>query len=333
MTPGPATWPPEPDPRPLARRLWVYQAERFPMAQHGPLIVILALSAYGVSSAAAGDPSWPPLGTGIAACLVLIGLFLKLRLADEVKDAEDDRRWRPYRPVPRGLVTLDELARVGFVTTIVELVATAALSIALLVPWLMVLFWFRLMTAEFHAPEWLRARPVLYLTSHMAILPLISLYATACHWLVEGADPGWTPILLFLGLSYVNGIVLEVGRKIRSPLDEEEGVETYSVLWGRELSVSVWLTAIAAAAALVASLGAELGVGRITWPAAGLGLIGAGATALAFRHRVATRSATSRPGKLIEAASALWILVSQLAVGIAPVLLAAGGTSGGDVLP
>ena len=32
------------------------------------------------------------------------------------------------------------------------------------------------MTAEFFVPEWLKARPFLYLVSHMAIMPFIDLY-------------------------------------------------------------------------------------------------------------------------------------------------------------
>ena len=35
---------------------------------------------------------------------------LQLRLADEFKDFEEDSRYRPYRPVPRGLVSLRDLA-------------------------------------------------------------------------------------------------------------------------------------------------------------------------------------------------------------------------------
>jgi 4-hydroxybenzoate polyprenyltransferase len=37
----------------------------------------------------------------------------------------------------------------------------------------------------------------------------------------------------FFWVSFFNGTVLEIGRKIRAPQDEEAGVETYSFLWGR----------------------------------------------------------------------------------------------------
>ncbi len=37
---------------------------------------------------------------------------------------------------------------------------------------------------------------------------------------------------------------VEVGRKLRSPADEETGVETYSALWGRFRAIAAWLAAM-----------------------------------------------------------------------------------------
>jgi 4-hydroxybenzoate polyprenyltransferase len=101
-----------------ARRWWIYQRERFPLLLHAPLIGAFTSSAVCLSAllrgaAAAGSadgPRWPAFvaafGTGLT-------FFLQLRIADEFKDHDDDARHRPYRPVPRGLVTLRELAAVG----------------------------------------------------------------------------------------------------------------------------------------------------------------------------------------------------------------------------
>ena len=58
------------------------------------------------------------------------------------------------------------------------------------------------------------------------------------------AGLGW-----FLAASFFNGIVIEVGRKVRAPQDEEPGVLTYSVAWGRPRALAVWLGAMAVTAA------------------------------------------------------------------------------------
>jgi hypothetical protein len=104
------------------------------------------------------------------------------------------------------------------------------------------------MTKEFFVPAWLKARPVLYMVSHMAIMPLIDLYATACDWRAASVSPP-AGLVWFLIVSFCNGVVIEVGRKLRAPEQEEEGVETYTALWGRTAAPAVWVTAIVATAA------------------------------------------------------------------------------------
>jgi hypothetical protein len=94
--------------------------------------------------------------------------------------------------------------------------------------WLLALVWAWLlaMSFEFGVPEWLKARPVVYLLSHMAIMPLIDLLLTGLEWVPGGgAAPG---LGLFLALSFVNGCVLEIGRKLWAPENEIAGVDSYS---------------------------------------------------------------------------------------------------------
>jgi 4-hydroxybenzoate polyprenyltransferase len=101
-----------------------------------------------------------------------------------------------------------------------------------------------LMSQEFFRRDWLKAHPLTYLWSHMLIVPLIDLYTTACDWLAVGAEISHTGLLWFLVTSFFNGVVIELGRKIRAPQAEEAGVETYSALWGRRRAVMVWLGAL-----------------------------------------------------------------------------------------
>ena len=56
-------------------------------------------------------------------------------------------------------------------------------------------------------------------------------------------------------MSFCNGVVIEIGRKLRAPADEEAGVQTYTLLWGRTLAVGAWWLALAgtAAAAILAA--------------------------------------------------------------------------------
>jgi 4-hydroxybenzoate polyprenyltransferase len=91
-----------PDTRGLGARLWAYQAERFPLVKHGVLIAAFGASAVCLSALLRGDA--PSLMALAVAVLVLFGFFFQLRVADEHKDNADDSKFRPERPVPRGLV-------------------------------------------------------------------------------------------------------------------------------------------------------------------------------------------------------------------------------------
>jgi len=91
------------------QRFWIYQRERFPLFGNGLVIASFSVSAIAFSALARGQSHLPGGAIRIAGFVSSFLMFLMLRLADEFKDAGDDVAWRPYRPVPRGLVSLREL--------------------------------------------------------------------------------------------------------------------------------------------------------------------------------------------------------------------------------
>ncbi|RYD27348.1 MAG: hypothetical protein EOP87_21300, partial [Verrucomicrobiaceae bacterium] len=203
-------------------RWWIYQKERFPLAAHGPLIAAFSACAVSFSSLLRGSevPDWRMFVTAFGVCLLM---FLQLRIADEFKDAGEDARWRPYRPVPRGLVTLGELRMLFILAALVQTGLVLMLDVRLMIVLAIAWSYLALMSVEFFCRDWLKKRPVIYLLTHMGIMPLVDFFGTACEWLPRGspapAGLGW-----FLAASFFNGIVIETGRKLRQPAGEEEGV-------------------------------------------------------------------------------------------------------------
>ncbi len=219
-----------------SNRWWIYQRERFPLLGHTPLVAAFSFSAVAYSSLLRGEAALPLLTTWLVAFLTSLAFFLQLRIADEFKDFDEDSRFRPYRPVPRGLVTLRELGGIGALLALVQLTLAIWLHQPLVIVLVGTWVYLALMSHEFFMRDWLKARPITYLWTHMLIMPLIDLYATACDWSVAYGEVSLAAVpdglYWFLIVSFCNGIVIEIGRKIRAPQDEEEGVETYSVLWG-----------------------------------------------------------------------------------------------------
>src|SRR5207302_5539728 len=107
--------------RPMPNRWWVYQRERFPILAHGLLIAAFSFSAVCFSSLLRGQTVMPSGATAAVAFGTALLFFLQLRIADEFKDFEEDSRYRPYRPVPRGLVNLRELGVLGLLAALVQL--------------------------------------------------------------------------------------------------------------------------------------------------------------------------------------------------------------------
>lgn len=298
----------------------VYQRERFPILAHGALIAAFSSGAvcYSAQLRAARDATpFTVRGSSLIVAFVSCLLFFfELRVSDEHKDYDDDLRWRPYRPVPRGLVTLRELTWVALAGALIQLGLALWLEPRLVTPLVAVWVFMGLMTREFGVREWLRRHPITVLWSHMLILPLIDLYATACDWMPSGAGRVISEGLAwFLVASFFNGIVVEIGRKIRAPADEEMGVETYSALWGIRRATLAWLGAMACTL-LFASLAARA-VGA-TWIVAGLlGAIGIAAVMTARRLNTAP---VAGAGKRAELLSGLWTIAMYLGVGVLPLL-------------
>ncbi|MFZ4686266.1 MAG: manganese transporter permease [Hyphomonadaceae bacterium] len=306
-----------PETRGLGARLWAYQAERFPLLKHGVLIAAFGASAVCLSALLRGGA--PNLMAIAVAVLVLFGFFFQLRVADEHKDNADDTKFRPERPVPRGLVKLAELRTAAIAVGVAQIALTLALDWRLIGPLLLVWAWMAVMTREFFVPAWLKKRPIIYMVSHMAIMPLIDLYATACDWLPAGAtlhERFALTLGAFLLLSLVNGSVIEIARKSWAPSSEREGVETYSRLWGAERSGIVVMSLVLAGLALSAFINVRSDAGVVVLAGLMFVTMFAAWTAIDYAGTPAARQV-----KQMETGTAVFVLGNYLLLGVIPLLM------------
>ncbi len=301
----------------FAARLWTYQAERFPLVKHGLLIAAFGASAVCLSALLRGPVETPSLHAIAVSVVVLLCFFTQLRVADEHKDHEEDAKYRPERPVPRGLVSLAELRGVAIAAGVVQLVLSATLGWGLVGLLLVVWGWMALMTKEFFAPRALKKRPILYMVSHMAVMPLIDLYATACDWAPAGEKASGFGLVLsaFLALSLFNGIVLEIARKSWAPEQEREGVETYSRLWGARRAGLTVAAAAFVGLLLSAYVHVHSGAGLVFL----IGLLLAAAWVVYAAIDYAT-SAVPKTAKHLETASGAFVLANYLLLGVLPMI-------------
>lgn len=298
----------------LVQRLWIYQSERIPLGKTAILLAVFSAASINVSAFLA-DRALPGWGAYATAFLVSLIIFIQLRACDEFKDAEDDRLYRPERPVPRGLVSLKLILTIGAGLVPVAVLVTLSYHAPLLLLLGLVWLWLGLMTIEFFVPHWLKARPVLYLISHMAIMPLLDLFVTGAEWMAADGGPAAT-LALFLVLSFVNGCVLEIGRKIWAPDNEREGVDSYSRLWGISSAVSVWMVLLGVSFGLLVGVGYATGHLFATALPGFVMLLGALWVGAAMR-----KEPGGKQQKWLDMVSGLWVFVCYTAAGFAPLVV------------
>lgn len=166
------------------------------------------------------------IGTGLAFIF-----FLTMRIMDEVKDYTKDQIAHPERPLPRGLLSLDEARRaiyiglgLGFFASII--IWTLNFPIAALL-FAFSCFYLYLMYKEFFVSAWLEERVILYTLSHQAVLVFLTaalaslVYSRVDNW-IDLLRPG----LLVLGIFFV----YEVARKLDP--DANPVLQTYRVRFG-----------------------------------------------------------------------------------------------------
>lgn len=296
------------------KRFYIYQKERFPLIGHGLLVASFSFSAIAYSIICRGQQgfvSWKIYAVGI---FTTITLFLLVRIFDEFKDAEDDALYRKELPVPRGLVSFRELATIGIIVAFLQILVNIYFFPKMLIIYFIVIGYLSLMGKEFFVAEWLKKHQFWYVTSHMLIIPLIDIYASGLDWLLGGV-PAPKGLIFFFAVSFMNGIVLEIGRKIRTPEKESEGVNTYTSMLGTNRAVFLWIFILLVTLSLSVGACIYAGYGMTAFIVLGSVFVLCSLPAFLFLY-----NKTNKLSKMIEYSSALWTISMYLTLGGGPMI-------------
>jgi UbiA prenyltransferase family len=298
----------------FVRRFYIYQKERFPFLAHGLMITAFTFSAISYSRICRGREGFIEWRDFLIGVFATITLFLLVRIFDEFKDRVDDAKYRKYLPVPRGLISLNELKIVGVVVGCIQVAVIAIFQLEMLYLYVIVLFYLALMGVEFFVPEWLKKRQLIYITSHMVIIPLIDIYASGLDWLLDGSHAHWG-LAWFFAVSYSNGIVLEFGRKIKTPEMEEEGVVSYTGLYGTLGGVKIWIGLMFGTMLLAMGASHYAGYGWLAFTVLVICFV-----LFSLPGWLFLKNPTVKRSKFIEYASAGWTALMYLSLGGIPML-------------
>lgn len=298
----------------LIRRLYLYQKERFPVLGHGVLVASFSFSAIAYSRICRGAEGFVSLSTYLVGIFTTITLFLLVRIFDEFKDAADDAAYRRELPVPRGLVSLKELGILEIIVVVLQVIVNLYFFPKMLIIYGFIIAYLCLMGKEFFVAEWLKKHQFWYVTSHMFIIPFIDIYASGLDWLLGGLS-AQVGLLFFFAVSYMNGIVLEIGRKIKTPETEKEGVLSYTKILGANKAVVFWLFLLLITLGLSIAASWFAGYGLVVFSVLGAVFVICALPALLF-----LKNKTTKLAKMIEYASALWTIAMYLSLGGGPMI-------------
>lgn len=234
-----------------------YVRERFPL----PVVVAyVVLSTACVASYVASRFSFElSARRAVLAGLTFLVFFVRLRLADELKDYAYDVRHHPERAVARGLLKVGEVRNAVLLLVLVECLLQIGVGSWGLLWFGASLLFSLLMFREFFMPRLLQEYLLAALLLHQVIFILYAMYAA--NALVGFFWPARLSDYAMLVLAYMPPLLFEVGRKMEHRHDAAGNVtdDTYRYRWGITNSL---LLAGGAVTALAASFFLLVGVGR-----------------------------------------------------------------------
>ncbi|MBF0452399.1 MAG: hypothetical protein HQK75_16980 [Candidatus Magnetomorum sp.] len=231
----------------------MYFKERFPIA--GALLYSASLFYLSYFSANLFHFHSPVnVLQSVCGCFVIFLVLLHLRLLDEHKDYEKDRRAYPERMLSKGTITLKDLRKLLYGVLFIEAGLSLALGINVFMIWLMVMLWSYLMYVEFFIPEFLNQRMGLYLISHQLIVPIIFMYGMIqrIQFPQKSIEEIGCLIMLFLA-SICSTITFEIARKTWSQEKEHECADSYTKSWG--INKCIIITQLSALLACMSFIG------------------------------------------------------------------------------
>ena len=183
----------------------------------------------------------------------VFSVWLILRLMDELKDRDIDRRLFPERPLPAGRV-LETDIRLSLASAIAAYVLVSFAAGRAGWTALVVLGYMTLMFRLFFVPDLLRRSLMLSLATHTPIVPLMVLQAFAIFGAESGLGLGgldWRLVAPYAIMVWGVHAAWEFARKVRRPEDETDYI-TYSSIFGPTGAVAIVAAtqAITVAAAL-----------------------------------------------------------------------------------
>ncbi|MBR6627755.1 MAG: UbiA family prenyltransferase [Lachnospiraceae bacterium] len=215
-------------------RLKVYFKERYPIVPRLVLggivfceIYFIILLNYGVTDFQLGIQEF-------VGAYTVFAFLLWLRVADDLKDYETDKRLFPDRPLPSGRVFKKDIVISCIVIEFIAVVLNLIFMNNLLFFCILYAYGY-LMSKWFFKKKVIQPSLPLALVTHNPVQMFVNVYIISFTVIKYGLQPISLISVMALWTLYFPALIWEVSRKIKAPRDEND-YTTYSKLFGYKKS-------------------------------------------------------------------------------------------------
>lgn len=218
----------------MLKRLHIYFKERYPLFARFILgcivfleIHFIILLNYGVTSFQIGIQE-------LVGAYTVFAFLLWLRVADDLKDFETDKRLFPDRPLPSGRVFKKDIITICVIVEAIAVVLNIIFMNNLLFFCILYAYGY-LMSKWFFQKKRIQPSLPLALITHNPVQMFVNVYIISFTVIKYGLKPVSLITIMTLWTLYFPALIWEVSRKIKAPKDEND-YTTYSKLFGYKKS-------------------------------------------------------------------------------------------------
>ena len=216
----------------MLKRLHIYYKEMYPIIPRLILGLIVFCEIYFIILLNYGIIKFNIGMQEVTGGFTIFAFLMWLRIADDFKDYEGDKKLFPTRPLPSGRVEKKDLMIACVFTQIIALTLNVIFMPKIHLIFLVVLYIYGfLMSKWFFQKSKIQPCLPLALVTHNPVQMFINLYTISFTVIKYNLKP-FTWITFFtLWTLYFPALIWEVSRKIKAPEDEND-YTTYSKLFG-----------------------------------------------------------------------------------------------------
>ncbi len=214
----------------MIKRLQIYIKEMFPLKVFIPFAFLNHYILYFTVQLFLGAQTPILSFYSLIGVVTILGFMLIMRIFDELKDTEVDRKLFPNRPFPRGAVKKSDLVTLLFSIFLVVVALNSFRNYTL--PFFLICLFYGFLTYKwFFFKELISKKLLLALVTHQPLTYLINIYVVSTA-MVQVNHVEWNnEVLVAAFIFFIPVLGWEISRKIKAKGGENEYV-TYSKIFG-----------------------------------------------------------------------------------------------------